>query len=98
MPTSPAPLCTHRFLDDHICGSPALRGESYCYHHHPSRRPCANPYERRARRGFNLPAPKTHQDLALALSEVIQRLASNRIDVHRAGLLLYSLQLAGQNL
>lgn len=94
----PATLCTHLFSDGHTCGSPALRGESFCYYHHPNRHPSSNPYERRARRGFNLPAPQNLQELHIAVGHVIQLLASNRIDVHRAGLLLYSLQIAAQTL
>jgi len=94
----PIQLCTHFFNDGHRCGSPAMRGERKCYYHHPTRRPVANPYERRSRRGFQLEAPRDHIELQEALGEVIQRLASNRLDVHRAGLLLYSLQLAAQGI
>jgi hypothetical protein len=89
----PTPLCNHTFPDRHRCGSPALRGEHLCYYHHPSRKPAANT---RARRGFNLPIPTDQQTLQHALSEVIVRLAANKLDVHRAGLLLYSLQIASQ--
>jgi hypothetical protein len=88
-----SPICTHYFADDHRCGSPCLRGEDYCYYHHPTRRPIANPYERRARRGFQLPAPDSRQALQFALGQVCQRLAANQIDVHRAGQILYTLQL-----
>jgi hypothetical protein len=91
-------LCTHTFDDGHTCGSPALRGDRLCYFHHPSRRPVANPYARRSRRGFTLPAPTTQQALNDALSQVIVRLAANTLDVHRAGLLLYSLQIARQTI
>jgi hypothetical protein len=98
MPSSPIPLCRHIFPDEHRCGSPALRGESHCYYHHPDRKPVANPYTHRARRGFQLAAPTDPRSMQRALSEVITRLASNKIDVHRASLLLYSLQLAARNM
>jgi hypothetical protein len=52
MPTS----CVHIFPDTHRCGSPALRGETHCYYHHPDRKPVANPYARCAHRGFQLAA------------------------------------------
>jgi len=94
MPTS----CVYIFPDTHRCGSPALRGETHCYYHHPDRKPAANPYARRARRGFQLTAPTSQRTLQHALSEVITRLAANKLDVHRAGLLLYSLQIASQTL
>jgi hypothetical protein len=91
------PRCSHIFPASsepaHPCGSPALRGEAFCYYHHPTRKPAANP---RARRGFTLAAPTDQQTVQHALSEVIVRLAANKIDVHRAGLLLYSLQIASR--
>jgi hypothetical protein len=92
------PTCHHVFPDNHRCGSPALRGERFCYYHHPSRKPVANPRARLARRGFHLAAPRNHADLQQALGEVITRLAAKKLDVHRAGLLLYSLQIAGRHL
>jgi len=96
--TTPIPTCHHIFADHHRCGSPSLRGESFCYFHHPSRRPAANPYAHRARRGFHLPAPRNHHELQRAIGDVITRLAANKLDVHRAGLILYSLQIAAQTL
>ena len=97
MPTHIA-TCHHLFPDAHRCGSPALRGETFCYYHHPDRRPLSNPYARRARRGFSLPAPTDHRALQNALSQVAVRLAANKLDVHRASLILYTLQLASQNI
>jgi hypothetical protein len=48
-------LCSHTLPDTktrpaHRCGSPALRGESFCFYHHPTRAVVRNPHERRARR------------------------------------------------
>ena len=77
------------------CGSPALRGETHCYFHHPQRKPAVT---RHARRGFSIVLPRDHASLQYSLHQVIHRLATNQIDVHRASLLLYSLQLAGQSL
>ncbi len=37
----PAPTCHHVFPDNHRCGSPSLRGEAFCYFHHPDRQPVA---------------------------------------------------------
>ena len=97
MPTHIA-TCHHLFPDAHRCGSPALRGETFCYYHHPDRRPLSNPYARRARRGFPLPAPTNRRALQNALSQVAVRLAANKLDVHRASLVLYTLQLASRNI
>jgi len=95
---APCPTCNHVFEDGHQCGSPALRGERHCYFHHPSRKPVKDPYARRSRRGFQITAPTNHQELMHVLNEVLQRLASNKLDVHRAGLILYNLQLTAQYL
>jgi hypothetical protein len=97
-PTKPIAICTHIFLDDHRCGSPALRGEDFCYYHHPDRKPVANPYARRACRGFRLTPPTNQTSLRNAVNEIVVRLAANKLDVRRASLILYSLQIASRNL
>jgi hypothetical protein len=88
--------CQHTFPDAHHCGSPAMRGERFCYYHHPTRRPVQDTSARRARRGFTIATPTDPATLQQALHQVIRRLAANQLDVHRAGLLLYSLQIASQ--
>jgi hypothetical protein len=98
-------LCTHIFAPKpaapvHVCGSPALRGQAFCYFHHPTYKRVRNPSERRARRivrqSFALGAPTNPAEFQLALNEVIFRLAANEIDTRRAGLLLFGLQIAGR--
>jgi hypothetical protein len=98
MPTNPRATCHHLFPDDHRCGSPSLRGEAFCYYHHPDRQPVSNPYARRSRRGFPLTPPTDQPSLQNAVAEIIVRLAANKLDVHRARLILYSLQIASRNL
>jgi hypothetical protein len=93
----PIQLCTRIFPDGHTCGSPALRGERLCYFHHPGRRPSSSRYPRRAPRGFTLAAPRNRQEFQSALSEVIQRLANNKLDTRRGGLLVYTLQMAARD-
>ena len=94
--------CTHAFPDAHPCGSPALRGESFCYYHHPTRQRVSNPNERRARRiarqSFTVPLPVNRQQLQRSLIHIIMRITTNQIDPRRAGLLLSALQTAGKNL
>lgn len=92
-------FCHHTRTDGHRCGSPALRGEKFCYYHHTTRRPVADPQQRQARRDrFLLPAPGNRTDIQDALGKVLTRIASNDIDPRRAGLLLYALQIACTNL
>lgn len=91
--------CHHIFPDDTRCGSPRMRDEQFCYYHHDSRRVVVHPHERIARRStFSLFTPTSPNAILESLGEVMTRLAANDIDVRRAGLLLYALQLASTNL
>ena len=100
-------ICSHELSDTptrkaHRCGSPALRGESFCYYHHPTRAIVRNPHERRARRiarqAFTIPAPTCHADIQRSLGEIARRLAANQIDVKRANLLLNTLRTVARDL
>jgi hypothetical protein len=91
--------CRHIFTDGRRCASPCLRHEEFCYYHHTSRRPVADPQQRQGRRStFDLPTPEDRSAIQSAIGEVLRRIASNDIDPRRAGLLLYGLQIASLNL
>jgi hypothetical protein len=92
--------CRHIFTDGHRCASPCLRQEEFCYYHHTTRKPIANPKQRSSRRcsSFHLPLPEDRSAIQASIGEVLQRIASNDIDPRRAGLLLYGLQIASLNL
>jgi hypothetical protein len=91
--------CRHIFTDGRRCASPCLRHEEFCYYHHTTRRPVANPRQRRGRRStFDLPNPEDRSAIQSSIGEVLRRIASNDIDPRRAGLLLYGLQIASLNL
>jgi hypothetical protein len=91
--------CRHIFTDGHRCASPCLRQQEFCYYHHSSRKPIANPRQRRSRRStFDLPLPEDRSAIQASIGEVLRRIASNDIDPRRAGLLLYGLQIASLNL
>src|SRR5207253_8270328 len=91
--------CRHIFTDGHRCGSPCLRGEDLCYYHHTTRKPIANPHERRGRRStFDLPLPEARSAIHHSIGQALRRIAANEIDPRRAGLLLYGLQIASLNL
>jgi hypothetical protein len=91
--------CRHILTDGHRCLSPCLRGEEFCYYHHTTRRPVANPRQRRSRRSaFELPNPEDRAAIQSSIGEVLRRIAANDIDPRRAGLLLYGLQIASSNL
>jgi hypothetical protein len=91
--------CRHIFTDGRRCSSPCLRQEEFCYYHHTTRKPVANPRRRRSRSStFHLPLPEDRSAIQSSIGEVLQRIASNDIDPRRAGLLLYGLQIASLNL
>jgi hypothetical protein len=91
--------CRHIFTDGRRCSSPCLRQEEFCYYHHTTRKPVANPKQRRSRHStFHLPLPEDRSAIQSSIGEVLQRIASNDIDPRRAGLLLYGLQIASLNL
>jgi hypothetical protein len=70
--------CRHIFTDGHRCESPCLRQEEFCYYHHTTRRPVANPKQRRSRRStFHLPLPEDRSAIQASIGEVLQRIAAN---------------------
>ncbi|QNI35960.1 hypothetical protein [Edaphobacter albus] len=102
IPEQPIPSsrrCHHHEPEGRRCGSPAMRGENFCYHHHQTRRPIANLRLRRARQSnFSLPEPSSRAEIQQAIGTIMLRIANNDIDLRRAGLLLYALQIANSNL
>ena len=89
------PTCHHLHPTGRRCGSPALRGEQFCFFHHPTRRP---PTRKAARIPFDVPPITDPEKLQITLSEIIRRLADNTLDTKRASLLLVTLQMAKANL
>jgi len=75
------------------CGSYAMHNEYFCYHHRTN--PTSNivPCDE-----FELTLPHTRDSIQKALVEIAVRLAAKTIDDRRAGLILYSLQIASCNL
>src|SRR5258708_13962709 len=93
------PQGRHIFTDGHRCASPCLRQEEFCYYHHTTRRPVADPRQRCSRRStFHLALPEDRSAIQASIAEALQRIAANEIDPRPAGLLLYALQIASLNL
>ena len=87
-------VCTHIKVNGVPCGSPALRGEVFCYFH------------QRMIRGVRTPAKSRLHPIALieneegiqaSLMEVINALVRNTIDFRRAQLILRALHIAVKN-
>jgi hypothetical protein len=91
---NPQLRCTHLHHSGKPCGSFALRGERFCYHHHPSRPPARNSRQSSRTQPFSLPVLLNRQAVQIALAEVAIRIADNTLDTKRAALLLQCLQTA----
>jgi hypothetical protein len=92
-------LCRHIHTSGRRCGSPALRGEHFCYYHHTTRRPA--PRHRGVHPScaeFELPAIDDRPGVQFALAQVLARIASNQLDHKRSGRLLNGLFIASRNL
>ena len=91
-----SPTCHHLHPTGKPCGSPALRGEQFCFYHHPTRLPPTR--TRPSSIPFEVPPIVDAETLQMPLSEVIRRLADQTLDTKRASLLLITLQMAKANL
>jgi hypothetical protein len=78
------------------CHSPLLRGTNYCYFHTGLHRLAAdkNPA---AEATIKIPVLEDRSAIQIALAQVLNGLASSKLDPRRAGLFLYGLQIASQN-
>ena len=88
---NPQLRCTHTHPSGHRCGSFALRGQAFCFHHHPAR-PASRRRAARATAPFVLPPLFTSQSIRIAVAEIAIRIADNTLDTKRAGLLLQCVQ------
>ncbi len=88
--------CRHVHAAGHQCGSPALRGERFCYFHHSTRRPrpAAGKFRHLdTHEPFELPVVEDRASALSVAAQILARIASNDLDVVRAGRLLYNLQI-----
>jgi len=89
-------LCRHIHTTGRRCRSVALRGESFCYYHHTTRHPPPPAGKYRfidAAEPFSLPIVEDRASAILVTSLILGRIASNDLDISRAGRLLYGLQV-----
>ena len=90
------PTCHHTKPNGEPCGSPTLRGEQFCYYHHPTRRrpPAAGRKPRLP--VFHLPSLKDRASIQCALAKVVSRVISGRLDRATARLIVFALQGASE--
>jgi hypothetical protein len=87
--------CRHIKTSGERCHSPALRDNSFCYFHANLHRITKSKASLPSQ-PMQFPPLEDARAIQIALSQVIDAIASSRIDHRCAGLLLYALQIAAQ--
>jgi hypothetical protein len=96
--------CAHVLANGQICQGIPMRDSHYCYWHHKARarrrrtERIGGPLSMEANTGLDLPLLEDANAIQIAIQEIMQAILDRRIDAKRAGLLLYSLQLASTNI
>jgi len=75
------------------CRSFAMHNQYTCYQHQNIDMPKVISND-----DFPLEAPKDRDSIQNAIADVLVRLAANQMDIKRAGMLLYGLQIAAYNI
>jgi len=95
MPVQPSvKICTHIKVTGVRCGSPALRGEQFCYFHQRVVRGVSTPPKSRL---HPIAIIENEEAIQSSLMEVINALVRNTIDLKRAELVLRALHIAVRN-
>jgi hypothetical protein len=97
----PYRTCSFIKYDDVLCGSPALRGGHYCYHHTRQMTDAlsgARAHRRRYEVRFTLPALDNRRSIQDMLNYVFAHLCADTIDYRRAAAMLTALRMAEREL
>jgi hypothetical protein len=87
-------VCTHIKVNGVPCGSPALRGEVFCYFHQRMIRGVRTPTKSRL---HPIALIENEEGIQASLMEIINALVRNTIDFRRAQLILRALYIAVKN-
>src|SRR5271155_2205128 len=87
-------ICTHIKVNGVRCGSPALRGEVFCYFHQRMIRGVRTPPQSRL---HPIALIENEEGIQASLMEIINALVRNTIDLRRAQLVLRALHIAVRN-
>ncbi len=96
--------CAHVLTNGQVCNAIPMRDSNFCYWHHKARarqrrhERIGGPVSMEANSGLELPLLEDANAIQVSIQEIMQAILDRRIDSKRAGLLLYSLQLAGSNM
>ncbi len=91
--------CQHIRTNGTQCGSPALRGGKFCYHHQECRpeRVTVKGADGKARK-ILVPLFEDAHSIQTMVRQVVMLLLEDKIDDKKAGRVLYALQIASANL
>lgn len=95
------PRCQHIKVNGTQCGSPALKRSKFCFFHkkwHEQRIALNANRARRARASIDLPVLEDANSIQISLMQVMRLIVAGQIDPKTAGLMLYALQTASNNL
>jgi len=90
--------CRHIKPDGAKCNAAALTGKPYCYFHnslHLLKVRKRSPSKKKQL--LNLPTLEDGASIQIALTQILSGIGSDSLEPRRAGLLLYGLQIAAQN-
>ncbi len=96
--------CNHVLTNGEVCNAIPMRDSNFCYWHHKARarrrryERIGGPIAMEANSGLELPLLEDANAVQVTIQEIMQAILDRRIDNKRAGLLLYSLQLASSNI
>jgi hypothetical protein len=96
--------CNHVLTNGEVCNAIPMRDSNFCYWHHKARarrrryERIGGPVSMEANSGLELPFLEDANAVQVTIQEIMQAILDRRIDNKRAGLLLYSLQLASSNI
>ena len=77
------------------CHAPAINGKPYCYYHTRLHDRARNPAPARGELG-KLPVLEDRTAIQFALAQVLDSLGSSNLELRRAGLALYAIQIAAK--
>jgi hypothetical protein len=86
--------CTHIKVNGIRCGSPALRGEAFCYFHQRMIRGVITPPKSRI---HPIALIEDEEGIQASLMEIINAVIRNTLDVRRAQVVLRALHIAMRN-
>src|SRR5580698_7370078 len=86
--------CRHIKTNGHRCLSPALSGGQFCYYHSKIHSVGAEPHLKYG--PLQLPAPEDAASIQLSIARISDAIINDRIDLKKATVLLYGIQIAAQ--